>query len=61
MKNFFPIKVIDLRYQVDHVSPQKIQLFEENRAAVKNARLIVVLLKHKQIKKDFGWSKNYSG
>ena len=28
MKNKYPIQVIDLRFQVDHVSPKKIQLFE---------------------------------
>ena len=29
MKNKYPIQVIDLRFQVDHISPKKIQLFEE--------------------------------
>ena len=32
MKNFYPIQVIDLRFQADHISPKKIQLFEEYRA-----------------------------
>ena len=29
MKDFFPIQIIDLRFQVDHISPKKIRLFEE--------------------------------
>ena len=29
MKNKYPIQVIDLRHQVDHITPKKIQLFEE--------------------------------
>ena len=31
MKNKYPIQVIDLRFQVDHITPKKIQLFEEYR------------------------------
>ena len=33
MKNKYPIQVIDLRFQVDHIAPQKTQLFEEYRNA----------------------------
>ena len=29
MKNFFPFQVTDLRFQIDHITPKKIQLFEE--------------------------------
>ena len=29
MKKKYPIQVIDLRHQIDHISPNKIQLFEE--------------------------------
>ena len=32
VKNIYPIQVIDLRFQVDHINPKKIQLFEEYRA-----------------------------
>ena len=31
MKNKYPIRVIDLRHQIDHITPKKIQLFEENK------------------------------
>ena len=49
MKNLYPIQVYDLRHQVDHISPKKIQLFEENRNDPANARLFINLMKHRQI------------
>ena len=30
MKNYYPIQIIDLRFQVDHISPKKIRLFKEH-------------------------------
>ena len=50
MKNKYPIQVIDLRFQVDHINPKKIQLFEENRGATNNARLFVISIRHREIK-----------
>ena len=29
MKNYYPIQRIDLRFQVDHISPKESRLFEE--------------------------------
>ena len=51
MKNKYLIQVIDLRYQIDHISPKKIQLFEEykNDPVYANKRLYVILIRHKQI------------
>ena len=51
MKNKYPIQVIDLRHQIDHISPEKIQLFEEykNDPVYANKRLYVILIRHKQI------------
>ena len=51
MKNKYAIQAIDLRHQVDLITPKKIQLFEEviNDAATVNARLIVILITHRQI------------
>ena len=51
MKNKYPIQVIDLRHQTDHISPKKIQLFEEykNDPVYANKRLNVILIRHKQI------------
>ena len=31
MNKVYPIQVIDLRFQVDHKNPQKVELFEEYR------------------------------
>ena len=42
MKNFYTIHFIDLRIQVDHITPRKVQLFDENRAAPVKARLFVI-------------------
>ena len=50
MKTKYPFQSIDLRFQVDHINPNKIQLFEENRGATNNARLFMILLRHREIK-----------
>ena len=50
MKNKYPIQVIDLRFQIDHINPKKIQLFEEYRVATNNARFYLVLIRHWEIK-----------
>ena len=51
LKDKYPIQVIDLRHQIDHLSPKKIQLFEEykNDPVYANKRLYVILTRHKQI------------
>ena len=49
MKTKYPIQVKDLRYQLDHITPQKIQLFEEYRAAPANANLFIILIRRREI------------
>ena len=51
MKNNYPIQVIDLRFQIDHISPKETQLLEEFNTDLLfvNARLFVILFRHKQI------------
>ena len=49
MKDKYPIQVIDLRFQADHITPKKIQLFEEYRADPANARLFVILMRRREI------------
>ena len=51
MKNKHPIQVKDLRFQVDHITPKKIQLFEEFNTdpANVNARFFVKIIRHRQI------------
>ena len=48
IKNFYPIQVIDLRFQVDHNTPKKIQLFEEFSEDLDNEILFVILFRHRQ-------------
>ena len=50
MKENYPIQIIDLRFQVDHISPKKIRLFEEYDDNPTNTKLYVILIKHKEIK-----------
>ena len=49
MKNKYPIQVIDLRRQADHITSLKIQLFEEYREDPVNARLYVILIRCREI------------
>ena len=49
MKTKYPIQVIDLRYQVDHITPKKIQLFEENRATPANSKVFIKLIRRREI------------
>ena len=50
MKIIFPIQIIDLRFQVDHISPKKIQLIEEFDKNPTNTILYIILIKHREIK-----------
>ena len=49
MKNKYPIQVIDLRFQAYHITPKKIELFEEYRADPANARLFVKLIRRREM------------
>ena len=50
MKDYYPIQIIDLRFQVDHISLKKIRLFEEYDPSPTNTVLYVILIKHREIK-----------
>ena len=49
VRSKYPFQVIGLRYQVEYNNPIKIQLFEEYRANPANARLFMVLIRHREI------------
>ena len=49
MKKYYPIQIIDLRFQVDHMSPKKIRLLEEYDDNPTNTNLYVILIKHREI------------
>ena len=51
MKSKYPIEIIDLRYQPDHITPKKIQLFQEygGEDDPDNARLFLILIRRREI------------
>ena len=49
MKTEYPIEIIDLRHQADHITPKKIQLFLEYGADPENARFILILIRRREI------------
>ena len=49
MKKNHSIQVIDIRFQVNHITPKKIQIFEEDRCATSSARLFVILIRRREI------------
>ena len=50
MKTKYPIEIIDLRYQADHITPKKIQLFLEYGADPENrARFFLILIRRREI------------
>ena len=58
MKTYYPIQVIDLRFQIDYVTPKKIRLFEEYEKAPGNTNLYVILIKHREINMVSDGNKN---
>ena len=50
LKSFYPIQVIDLRFQVDYITPKKIRIFEEHETDPEHTNLHFILIKHKEIK-----------
>ena len=48
MKYLYPNQITDLRFQVDHITPKKIQLFEEFSEDPANERLFLILIRHRQ-------------
>ena len=49
MKTKYPIHVKDFRFQVDQITPKKIQVFEEYRANPANAKLFIILIRRREI------------
>ena len=49
MKMFYPIQVIDLRFQIQYNTPKKIRLSEEYEETPENTNLYVILIKHRKI------------
>ena len=49
MKYFYPIQITDVRHQVDHLTPNKIRIFEEVSEDPANERLFLILIRHRQV------------
>ena len=49
METKYPIGMVDLRHQPDHITPRKIQLFQEFGADPDNARLLLNLIRRREI------------
>ena len=49
MKTKYPIEIIDLRHQLDPITAKKNQLFDEYGTDPDNARLFVLLIRHREI------------
>ena len=49
MKTKYPIEIIDLRHQSEHITPKKIQLFHEYGTDLDSARLFLILIRRREI------------
>ena len=49
MKTKYPIEIIDLRHQPDHITPYKIQLFQEYSADPQNAKFYSIVIRRREI------------
>ena len=49
METKYPIEIVALRHQSDHVTPKKIQLLQEYGAEPDNARLFLILVRLREI------------
>ena len=48
MKTNYPIEILDFRHQSDHITPQKIQLFQEYSADPQNAKFYLIILRQRE-------------
>ena len=49
MRTKYPIEIIDLRLQPDHITPKGIQLFQDNGTDPDNARFFFILFRRGEI------------
>ena len=49
IKTKYPIEIIDLRHQLDHISPKKIELFQEYSADPENAKTYLTVIRRREI------------
>ena len=49
MKTKYPIEIIDLRHQFDHITPMKIHLFQEYSVDPENAKFYSIMIRRREI------------
>ena len=49
MKTKYPIEIIVLRHQPDHITPKKIQLFQEYSVDHENANIYLIIIRGREI------------
>ena len=49
MKTKYPIEIIDLRHQSDHITSEKIHLFHEYGTDPDNASFFIILIRRRKI------------
>ena len=49
MKTKYPIQIVDLRHQPDHISPKKIHLFQEYSVDPENAKFYLIVIRRREI------------
>ena len=49
IKTKYPIEIIDLRHQSDHITPKTIQIFLEYGGDPNNARFFLLLIRRREI------------
>ena len=49
MKTKYPIEILDLRHQKNHISSKKNQLFQEYSADPNNAKFYLILIRRREI------------
>ena len=49
MKTKYPIEIIDLGHQSDHITAEKVQIFHEYGTDPDNARLFLILIRRREI------------
>ena len=48
IKTKYPIEILDLGHQPDHISPQKIQLIQEYSADTENAKFYLIIIRRRE-------------
>ena len=49
MKTKYPVEIVVLRHQSDHITPKKIQLFLQYGCDPENARFFLILIRRREI------------